>query len=167
MDSRDRTSKAIDSLRRANARDVFEHPIQDTDLSDAGDESGDELDFEEKSGWDFHVMAQFEVGGEFYALGGADVAVCDEDLDRSELVRSSDREGLKEEEVAYHVCDWSARKDDTTDQLTDEIETTMLICDSHDDADRNEKYARDRKSKEKTVPREVDWVVLNDEDTYC
>ena len=72
--------KTVDGFGRADVGDVAEHPIQDSDLGDAGDEGGDHLDFEEEFGGDFHVVAEFEVGGEFYALGGADVAVCDEDL---------------------------------------------------------------------------------------
>ena len=75
-----RACETVDCVWRADVGDVAEHPIQDTDLSDAGDEGGDHLDFEEEFGWDFHVMAEFEVRGEFYALCGADVAVCDEDL---------------------------------------------------------------------------------------
>ena len=52
-------------------------------MDEAGDEGGDDLDFEEEFGRDLHVVAEFQVGGEFDALGGGDVAICDEDLQNS------------------------------------------------------------------------------------
>lgn len=80
VDARDGAGEAVDGVRGADVRDVGEHPVQDGDLDEAGDEGGGELDFEEEFGGDFHVVAQFEVGGEFHALGRGDIAVCDEDL---------------------------------------------------------------------------------------
>ena len=62
-------------------------------------------------------MAEFQIGGELDALGGRDVAVGDED----------------------HVGDGAAGKDDAADQLADEVEARVLVCDGHDDADGDEK----------------------------
>lgn len=52
-----RAYKTIDCVWRADVGDVIEHPIQDSDLSDAGDDGGDHLDFEEEFGGNFHVVA--------------------------------------------------------------------------------------------------------------
>ena len=57
MNTSDRAGKTIDCVGRADIGDVSEHPIQDADLSDAGEEGGDQLDFEEEFGGDFHVVA--------------------------------------------------------------------------------------------------------------
>ena len=97
MDACDGASEAVDGLRGADVGDVSEHPVQDGDLGEAGYKSGEHLDGEKKAGRDLHVVAEFEVGGEFDALGRADVAVGDED----------------------HVCDGAAGEDDAADQLAD------------------------------------------------
>ena len=57
MNARDGAGETVDSFRRADAGDVDEHPVQDGDLSDAGDEGCDHLDGEEDFGGDFHVVA--------------------------------------------------------------------------------------------------------------
>ena len=58
----ERTGEAVNCFRCADAGDIFKHPVQDADLGDAGDNRGDHLDFEEETGWDFHVVAEFQVG---------------------------------------------------------------------------------------------------------
>lgn len=58
VDARDGAGEAVDSFRRADPRDVGEHPVQNGDLGDAGDEGGDHLDGEEDFRGDFHVVAQ-------------------------------------------------------------------------------------------------------------
>lgn len=67
-------------------------------------------------------MAEFQVRGELDALSGADVGV-----------------GHK-----YHVCDWAARENDATEQLADEVETAVLVGDSHDDTNRYKENAGDQ-----------------------
>ena len=51
------TCEAVDCFGSAYFGDVCEHPIQDADLDDAGDEGGSYLDFEEQFGRDLHVVA--------------------------------------------------------------------------------------------------------------
>lgn len=75
-------------------------------------------------------MAELHVGGELEALGGSDVAVGHKD----------------------HVCDGTTGKDRATNELADEVETTLLIRDSHDDADGNEEDGANAKSKQETIP---------------
>ena len=72
--------EAVDGGWGAEVGDVGEGPVQDADLDDAGDEGGGQLDFEEELGRDLHVVAEFEVRGEFDTLRGGDVAVGDKDL---------------------------------------------------------------------------------------
>lgn len=126
VDTRNGAGEAVDGFGRADARDIDEHPVEDGDLGDAGDEGGGHLDGEEELGRDFHVVAEFEVGGELDALGGADVAVGDED----------------------HVGDWAAGEDDAADELGDEIEATVLVGDCHDDSDWDEHDAGDSEGEE-------------------
>ena len=49
--------EAVDCLRGADVGDVGEHPVQDADLDDAGDEGGGYLHFEEEFRGDLHVVA--------------------------------------------------------------------------------------------------------------
>ena len=53
----DGADEAVDCLGGAEVGDVGEHPVEDADLDDAGDEGGGDLDFEEEFGRDFHVVA--------------------------------------------------------------------------------------------------------------
>lgn len=89
-------------------------------------------------------MAELEVGGEFEALSRGDVPVGGED----------------------HVCNGAAREGDAADELADEIEAGLLICDGHDDADRDEEDGADAEGQKEAVPGEVDGVVLDHEDAY-
>ena len=57
MDTGDGAGEAVDCFGSADVGDVGEHPVQDADLNDAGDEGGGDLDFEEELGRDFHVVA--------------------------------------------------------------------------------------------------------------
>jgi len=68
VDPCERAGEAAYGVRGADAGDVGEHPVQDADLRDGGDNGGDHLYGEEGAGWDFHVVAEFEVGREFDAL---------------------------------------------------------------------------------------------------
>ena len=83
MHTGDGAGEAIDGVVSAEGRDVDEHPVQDGDLGERRDESGGQLDGEESFRGDFHVVAQFEVRGEFDALGGGNVAICYEDHARA------------------------------------------------------------------------------------
>ena len=49
--------EAVDRFRGADAGDVGEHPVEDADLDEAGDERGGNLNFEEEFGRDLHVVA--------------------------------------------------------------------------------------------------------------
>ena len=48
-------------------------------MGECGDKGGDQLDGEEEFWRDFHVVAKFQVGGEFDALGRGDVTISYED----------------------------------------------------------------------------------------
>ena len=48
---------------------------------------------------------------------------------------------------AYHVCDRSAWENKSADDLADEVETAVLVCDGHDDADRYKEEGGDRKGE--------------------
>ena len=112
----DRTVKAVDCLWCADAGNISEHPVQNSNLSDAGDEGRDHLDGKEKFRRYLHVMSKFQVGRELDALGGADVAVGDED----------------------HIGDGPAREHYTANELADEVQAAMLVRYSHHDTDRDE-----------------------------
>ena len=122
-----------------------EHPIKDADLCDTRHQGSDHLNLEKEFRGDLHVVAQFQIGRKFNALCGADVAVCDED----------------------HVCDRSAGEDDATDQLTDKIETAVLVGYCHHDADWNEEKSGYREGKQESVPWEVDRVVFDNKYADC
>ena len=49
---------------------------------------------------------------------------------------------------AYHVSDGSPWKDDSADELADDVETAWLICDGHDDADWYEEEGGDGKGEQ-------------------
>ena len=66
-------------------------------------------------------MAELEIRGEFDALGGTNVAVGDKD----------------------HIGHRSSGKDDAADELADKVEAIMLICDGHDDRNRQEHNSSD------------------------
>ncbi len=84
-------------------------------------------------------MAKFQIRRELDALCRADVAIRHKD----------------------HVCDRAARKYDTADELADQIQTAMLIRDSHDDANRDEEHASDAKSKQESIPGKMHRIVLD------
>ena len=136
MHSSQRTDKAIDCLWSADVWDVGEHPIQDEDLCDGRYDGGDHLHREEDSWWNLHVMTKFEVCREFDSLGGRDIAICYED----------------------HVGDRSTWKNSTANELADEIDAAVLICDGHDDADGNEENRADAKGKNQSIPWKMNWV---------
>lgn len=89
------------------------------------------MDFEEEFGGDLHVVAQFEVGGEFDALGGGDVAVCDKDLGILMSVGESCAD-VGRMVNAHHICNRPPREDYAADELADEVETAVLIRNGHD-----------------------------------
>lgn len=81
-------------------------------------------------------MAEFEVRREFYTLRGGDVTVRHED----------------------HVCDGSTWEDSTANELADEVNTTVLICDGHNDADWDEEDRANSESEDQSIPWEMNWV---------
>lgn len=140
----ERAGEAVDGLGRAQAGDVGEEPVEDADLGEGGDEGGDHLHCEEETGRDFHVVAEFEVRGEFDALGRGDVRVGDED----------------------HVGDGAAGEEFPGDELADQVEGGVLIGDGHDDAGGDEEDGGDAEGEQDTVPGEVDGEVFDDEDAH-
>lgn len=116
VDAGERAGEAVAGVGGAEGGEVAEHPVEDADLRQAGDQGGQHLDLEEEARGQLHVVAELEVGGEFDALGGRDVAVGDED----------------------HVCDRAAGEDVAGDELADEVEGRVLVCDGHDYADGDE-----------------------------
>lgn len=121
MHPRDRTGKAVDGLQRAEAGYVCEHPIQDTNLCETRYQGSNHLYREEEFRRDFHVVTEFQVGGEFDALRGADVAVCHEN----------------------HIGYRSSGEDDAADELADEVQAAVLIGDGHDNANGDEQHGGD------------------------
>ena len=68
MHSSDRTGEVVDCFGCADAINIDEHPVKHSDLSDGGNESGNELELEEEPWRDLHVLSKFEVGGELDTL---------------------------------------------------------------------------------------------------
>lgn len=136
MNPGDWAIEAVDGLRRADTRDKCQHPVQDANLSKAGNNRGRELEREKQSRWDFHVVAKFKVRREFQALSGCDISICHK----------------------HHVRNRSSRKHYTADELTNEVKATLLVGDRHHDADRNEEEGANSQSEQKTVPRQVNGV---------
>lgn len=48
----------------------------------------------------------------------------------------------------YHICDGSTWENKSADDLADEVETAVLVCDGHDDADGYEEEGGNRKGKQ-------------------
>ena len=67
--------------------------------------------------------------------------------------------------MAYHVGDGSPGEDDAADELADEVEAAVLVCDGHDDADGDEEEGGDGEGEQEAVPGEIDGVVFDDKDT--
>ena len=81
-------------------------------------------------------MTELEIGRELNTLGGGNVAVGNED----------------------HVGDGTTREDSAADELTDEVDTTMLVCDGHDDAVRDEEYGANGEREKESVPGKMNGV---------
>ena len=107
-----RTSETVDGLWSAEARNVEEHPVENTNLCQARDNGSHHLDIKEKLWRDLHVMTELEVGGEFNPLCRTDVAV-----------------GHKN-----HVRHGTTGEDDTANELADEVKAAVLIGDGHDNS---------------------------------
>lgn len=139
--------EAVDGFGGADVWDVGEHPVQDADLNDARDEGRGDLDLEEELGGDLHVVAQFEVGGELDALRRGDVAVCDKDLVSLNRINKT---GPKVGQLtsAHHISNGPPWEDCPADELANEVETALLIRDSHDDADWYEEEGGEGKSEQ-------------------
>jgi hypothetical protein len=121
MDASERACETIDGFRSAYSGNIGKHPVQDADLGDGGYDRCDHLNEEENPWRNFHVMAKLEISRELYALRRGDVSVCNEN----------------------HICDWPAGEDSTTHKLADQIDAAVLVGDSHDNADWNEKDGAD------------------------
>ena len=57
MDTGDGAGEAVDCFRGADIGDIGEHPVENPNLDDTGDEGGGHLDFEEELGRYLHVVA--------------------------------------------------------------------------------------------------------------
>lgn len=136
MNTGDGAGETVYGIGSADAFDVLKHPVEHANLGKGRDNRGDHLNRKEGPRWNLHVMSEFEVGGEFESLHGCDIAVGDE----------------------YHVGDGTAGEECAADKLTDEIEGRLLICDGHDDADRDEEDGAYAEGEEETVPWEVNGV---------
>lgn len=118
VDAGYRAGEAVDGLGRADAGDVCEHPVEDGNLGERGDDRRHHLDFEEDARWDFHVVPKLQIGGKLDALSRRDVAVGHE----------------------HHVRNGSSGKDEACDELADKVDATVLVCDRHYYADGDEEY---------------------------
>ena len=49
---------------------------------------------------------------------------------------------------SHHICNRSTWKNESADDLADEVETAVLVCDGHDDTDGYEEEGGDRKGKQ-------------------
>lgn len=136
MHSCDWAGEPVDCLRGANPRYVDKHPVENADLSQRGHNSGNHLDSEQYPGWDFHVVAKLEISSKLDALGRGDVTV-----------------GYKN-----HVGYRTAGKECAGDELADQINTAVLVGDSHDDPNGDEEDAANAQGKEEAVPGKVDRV---------
>lgn len=130
MYASDGAVETIDSLWCADSRNVVEHPIENADLRKTGDDGNRELELEQDAWWNLHVVAEFEVRGELESLRGGNV--------------SESREN--------HVCDGASREHDATDELADEIDTALLVGDSHHYADRDEQNCTNAQCQQESVP---------------
>jgi hypothetical protein len=133
-----RARETIQSLRGTDIRDINKHPIKHHNLRDRRHHRRGHLHTKQDPRRDFHVMAQLQIGTELDALGGRDVPVGDED----------------------HVCDWPAGEEDAADELADQVDAAVLVCDGHDDGDGDEEEGADGEGEEEAVPGEVDRVAL-------
>lgn len=69
VNSSNGAGETIDGLRGTDALDIGKHPVENANLRQGGDECRHELDGEEDTGRDLHVMAQLEIRRKFDALG--------------------------------------------------------------------------------------------------
>ena len=69
-------------------------------------------------------------------------------LRRPSLMFSGELKYFRREVTSpYHICNRSTWKNEPADDLADEVETAVLVCDGHDDADGYKKEGGDRKGK--------------------
>lgn len=83
-------------------------------------------------------MAELQIGGEFDALGGTDIGISHED----------------------HIRNRSSGEDNATDKLAYQVETAMLVCDGHNDADGDEEDAGNTQGQEQPIPWQMDRVAI-------
>lgn len=130
MDTGDGARKAVDGFRGTKTLDVGKHPIQNANLGNRRDESCHYLHSKEDSRWNLHIVAKFKIRCELDALRRRDVPISDEN----------------------HIGNGTTREDDAADELTDQINTTVLICYSHDDAVGDEEDGSNGEGQKETIP---------------
>jgi hypothetical protein len=108
-----RASEAVGLVRRAEVRDVPEHPGLDAKDDKARNNSGNSLHSEHCARRDLHVVSELEITGEHDSLVGDEVSVGLED---------DDGDGLAWDHVS-------------SDELDDDVERDLLVGDGLDDAD--------------------------------
>lgn len=141
MDAGDRAIESVDGVGCANTWNEIEHPVEYSDLCETGDDRDGKLQLEKNPWRDFHVVAKLEVGGELQTLGGGDVAKCCKD----------------------HIGNRTTGKYDSADQLADEVDAALLVRNGHDNANGNEEDCPDAECQQKTIPRQMDRIVFDNE----
>ena len=120
-------------FRRAHARDVGKHPGLNAKLNGARNDCGNDLTDEHETRWDLHVVAELHVGSEGQSLRHGDVAV-----------------GLEQ-----HHGQWATGQPVTDDQLSDDVETDLLVGDSLNHADRDSVDEGDEEGDDEGIYREL------------
>lgn len=128
---RARAGKAVLLMRRAQIRDVSEHPLlYNHDHHDAFCSSED-LSEEHRPRWDLHVMAELEVSNEEQRLLHRNEAEC----------------------LENHHGDWAAWKHIANDKLAKNLDSDRLVRKGANDTNRDDEHSGDQNCNEKAPDR--------------
>lgn len=122
---------------------VGEHPRLDTELDGASNNSGDDLGPEHSPRRNLHVVAKLEIGGKGQGLGHCDVSPS----------------------LEHHHGDGAAREGITDDELSDDVETDLLVSNGLDHADRDNIDERDNQGKDEVLNGEFGFPNLDGDNT--
>lgn len=120
-------------MRVTDVLDVREHPRLHTELHGTGNNGRDDLSPEHGTRRHLHVVAKLEVGRELESLEHRDVAP-----------------GLE-----HHHCNRTSRERVADDELSDDIETDLLVGDSLDHTDGDNENEGDYKRQDERPDREL------------
>lgn len=120
-------------MRVTDVLDVREHPRLHTELHGTGNDGRDDLSPEHGTWRHLHVVAKLEVRRELESLEHRNVAP-----------------GLK-----HHHCNRTSRERVADDELSDDIETDLLVGDSLDHADRDNENEGDYERQDECPDREL------------